>query len=289
MKPELSKFSVKGLFGYLTYELNDLNAESSIFIIGNNGSGKSTIFRLISALIESRWHTFHEVVFEELSFVFQKGEKEYSYNFRKRESVEWQTKDGEWRSLVQGSWREFNELEGTRQQAEWIYRNSSEVGKARCGRHWTTPERSHVGDSELVRYWKEMNSNNISNEQLDFDETSHPDLEALKPLGIQFVQANRLLELHEDQEVRPGKRIYREERRNPPRAPIYQISDLLRDKIRSQITGAFIKRDTIGNEALNTWLSLGDITESEKLRSVHQLAQDIEKIESAFSEFSQNA
>lgn len=288
MKPKLKSIGVKGLFGYLTYVLNELNTENAIFVIGNNGSGKSTIFNLVSALIEARWHTFHEVVFDELSFIFEIEEKEVIYNFRKRESVEWKDADDNWQPLVQGSWREFSEIENLSQQAEWIFRNCSEIGRAKCGRHWTTPTRSHVNASELVRYYKHKYAPRDGQEQLTMSESSYPDMEDLKTLKVQFIQANRLLMLDDDSDKRHERSRW-EERPRPKREPIYQISDLLRENIRSQITGAFIQRDTIGNAALNTWLSQGDGQSDDDSIGVHELAQKIDKIEDAFSAFSQTA
>jgi ABC-type lipoprotein export system ATPase subunit len=287
MTPKLKKICVKDLFGYLTYELVDLDSESSIFIIGNNGSGKSTVFKMIAALIESRWHTFHEVVFGEISFTFNIAGKEAFYRFRKQENVEWQDAHGEWHFLVQGSLRELNELEGIKQKAEWIFRNSSDVTRAKCGIHWSIPKRRHVTDGELVNYWE--SNNPLKEEHVDLADTSHPDMNPLNGLNVQFIQSNRLLALGDDNEIRHDLRSSRHEQRNTARAPIYQIDDLLRDKIRRQITGAFIQRDTIGNKALNTWLSQGNASENKEVKTVHELAKEIGEIESAFSEFSRSA
>lgn len=289
MKPELKHLRVKGLFGYLTYELSDLNSENSIFIIGNNGSGKSTIFNLIEALIDCKWHTFHEVLFEELSFGFQSDVEEFSYDFRKNENIEWRDTTGEWKILSQGSWREFTQLERPSEKAQWIFENCSEVGRANCGRHWKVPGNSHVNAKELENYYRQNYSPKRDRRKSEVFNSENPNMEPLQELNVQFIQANRLHAIVDEDAEEFEYARYRSKRPRPPRSPIYQISELLREKINSQITGAFVQRDTIGNEALNTWLSQDGDSESESVVGVHDLAKKIDVIENAFSEFSQTA
>ncbi len=289
MTPKLEKIRVKDLFGYLSYELSDLNSERAIFVIGNNGSGKSTIFRLIEALVQRRWHTFHEVVFSEISFSFVTDDEKVTYNFRKNQNVEWQDELGEWYLLVQSSVREYLELDSQKLRAEWIFNNDSNVNRASCGRHWSIPGKRHMRDIELIKYWEVQNLKPEDHDLVELGDATHPNMERINSVRVQFIQANRLLALESQSDAENGERYYREKKKRNFRQPIYQISDLLREKIRSQITRAFIQRDTIGNTALNAWLSQGNASLYEGGESVHQLAARIDEIESSFSQFSRNA
>ncbi len=285
---QLEQIRVKKLFGYLSYDISDLASGRSTFIIGNNGSGKSTIFRMISALIEGRWHVFHEVKFEEIHFRFSSTDNGYvsiEYSFRKKPDVEWMDENGEWRNLAQGSVEEYLRLEDNRDRAEWIFRNDTNVKRARCGRHWATPNQRHLNDIELVKYWE---ANRLDRRKVSEDESqeaSAPDMERLQGLEVQFIQANRLHALETSNPSERENPYLRSRARRFLQEPIYQVNNYLQEEMRKQITRAFLERDTIGNNALNKWLAQGRDRQVHDKYSVHELAEKIDKIESAVSDF----
>ena len=71
----IKKFEVRGLFGYHSYDLN-MTTDSLSTVIGTNGLGKTTIFRVVESLLGGEKESFtflFDIPFEEISVCFVNG------------------------------------------------------------------------------------------------------------------------------------------------------------------------------------------------------------------------
>lgn len=70
----ITRFQVKKLFGHKNYDLK--LQENTIILVGENGSGKSTILRLIYYFLAGEWHEIAKFEFEKL--IITVNEKEFT-------------------------------------------------------------------------------------------------------------------------------------------------------------------------------------------------------------------
>lgn len=70
-KIELSRIIAKNLFGYVNYDLKDLDKNPVNFIISQNGMGKTTTLNLLNDLSTRKFTSFYHTKFDKLFFSFK--------------------------------------------------------------------------------------------------------------------------------------------------------------------------------------------------------------------------
>jgi Predicted ATP-binding protein involved in virulence len=67
---KIESIAIKNLFGYYTYDIH-LEEKGELFIItGLNGTGKTTIMRILDNLSQGKLHYFYELPFDSISIKF---------------------------------------------------------------------------------------------------------------------------------------------------------------------------------------------------------------------------
>jgi len=148
MQSKLSKIEVVGLFGYLTYEIDDLDTAPVNFIIAKNGMGKTTILKLLDGLSGNRFELFRRTEFESISFTFSDDTIKFSKDERGKVLWQLKTKEGETepKKLPHGLWAQPDD----KQKVIWLEKHSEIVNRAFCGKHWTVNGHGHYDAKEVL-------------------------------------------------------------------------------------------------------------------------------------------
>lgn len=151
MNYQLRKFEITGLFGrnkVATVLLDENDGVS--FLTGRNGSGKTTILRLIRALAESDWHTILGVPFSSLVASFQNP------NRNVLEINIFEVKNGKQLRAVEDASELVNEkLKSNVKDVIAILHARGVIKKAKCGAHWADSQNSHMTDDVVVKKYKQ--------------------------------------------------------------------------------------------------------------------------------------
>ena len=73
---KLIKFSAENVYGYLKFDItfnNDLS-----FLVGGNGSGKTTVLKLIQAILTPNLKDIYLIPYEKMALEFEKDNKKYT-------------------------------------------------------------------------------------------------------------------------------------------------------------------------------------------------------------------
>ncbi len=81
----LKSISVKGLYGYMNKNINFL--ENEIYLVGSNGSGKSSILRIIDAFFSKNINFFETLDCENIIFEFENQGKNYKVSLEWKEEI----------------------------------------------------------------------------------------------------------------------------------------------------------------------------------------------------------
>jgi len=152
MQSKLSKIEVVDLFGYLTYEINELDSKPVNFIIAKNGMGKTTILKLLHGLSHNQFEIFRRTEFTSISFTFKNGSEKDTIKFSRDKvgQVLWHLKTAKGKTkpkkLPYGFWEQPDE----RRKVIWLEEHSNMVERAGCGRHWTVNGSGHYDEEEVL-------------------------------------------------------------------------------------------------------------------------------------------
>lgn len=153
MQSNLLKIKVVDLFGYLTYQIEDLDEDIVNFIIAKNGMGKTTILKLLQGLSDNQFEVFRRTDFKSISFTFNNGVEENTIKFfrdKKGNKILWYLENQEdekaAKELPYGFWAQKNK-EG---KVIWLEEHTDVVERARCGRHWTVNGHGHYDEEEVL-------------------------------------------------------------------------------------------------------------------------------------------
>ncbi len=64
MPAKIDQFKIKGLHGYKTFDLR--LRDNTLILVGENGSGKTTVLRLLFYLLSGQWLYLAQYDFQEL-------------------------------------------------------------------------------------------------------------------------------------------------------------------------------------------------------------------------------
>ncbi len=238
---EISSLSVENLFGAYSYNIQGLNSNPS-YIIGPNGSGKTTILNLIHAICQKNWAYISRIRFDALKVKVYVKNKAYIIHFQKNEkgSVDWDI-------YQENDTPHFHELAmfpeeyysfSVNQRARWIHKNFSEVSFAFCGRHWKDAENQHMNASVLVKkYEKSSPPQNNS--------TSTPELiDILESFKTKLIPADRLVKFE----------LENNENEDDHTHIMMHISRAIQLTINRNFTQAFQSKLSLDNDFINRWL-----------------------------------
>ena len=152
MQSKLSKIEVVGLFGYLKYQIDDLDTTPVNFIIAKNGMGKTTILKLLQGLSDNKFEIFRKTDFKSISFTFRNGVEENTIKFFRNEKgkILWYLKTQEneidSKELPYGFWAQADK----KRKAAWLEEHTDMVERAGCGVHWTVNGHGHYNADEVL-------------------------------------------------------------------------------------------------------------------------------------------
>ena len=78
---KLTKIEIDNLYGYINYSINLLD---QTFLVGINGTGKSSILRIIDAFFSKKISFFHNLNFKKISLFFEQNKEEFYIELKKR-------------------------------------------------------------------------------------------------------------------------------------------------------------------------------------------------------------
>ena len=78
---KLTKIEINNLYGYINYSINLLD---QTFLVGINGTGKSSILRIIDAFFSKKISFFHNLNFKKISLFFEQNKEEFYIELKKR-------------------------------------------------------------------------------------------------------------------------------------------------------------------------------------------------------------
>ena len=78
---KLTKIEINNLYGYINYSINLLD---QTFLVGINGTGKSSILRIIDAFFSKKISFFHNLNFKKISLFFEQKKEEFYIELKKR-------------------------------------------------------------------------------------------------------------------------------------------------------------------------------------------------------------
>ena len=78
---KLTKIEINNLYGYINYSINLLD---QTFLVGINGTGKSSILRIIDAFFSKKISFFHNLNFKKISLFFEQNKEEFYIKLKKR-------------------------------------------------------------------------------------------------------------------------------------------------------------------------------------------------------------
>lgn len=182
MKPILENFSIKKLFGEESFDwkINAFPDEYVSFISGINGTGKTTILKLMEAFGEGNWLPILNTTFNEISLKFDVGT-----------IVVLRSSDSDdddvmrWKLKVTGDIPTSESDDETVDQKVDRYIEDGLVKELFCG-HWAIvdSEYNHVETKEQVVNYIETNSDQV--------EIELPTARFLRAWNVKLVPSNRL-------------------------------------------------------------------------------------------------
>ena len=78
---KLTKIEIDNLYGYINYSINLLD---QTFLVGINGTGKSSILRIIDAFFSKKISFFYNLNFKKISLFFEQNKEEFYIELKKR-------------------------------------------------------------------------------------------------------------------------------------------------------------------------------------------------------------
>ena len=197
MNINISSIEVKKLFGYLTYDIKELNNDIVTFIIGKNGMGKTTILKLLNKIGEQSFSEFRTTQFDSLKFVFRVGRTSKAVYFKKNKkgNCQWRVETGKTKSKFQDLPFGYSDLMSDNEKVEFLEKNTSEVQLEPCGNHWSVNGRGHHGAKQVLKLMapiikeKYITEKNVNTEELLF----------LKEFKVAFISADRLTKTEDDE------------------------------------------------------------------------------------------
>lgn len=72
-KGKIKNIKVKSLFGLFNYDI-PLEDSGVTILVGVNGSGKTTIFRILNSILEKNFHNILDVGFDSFEVYFENGD-----------------------------------------------------------------------------------------------------------------------------------------------------------------------------------------------------------------------
>jgi len=206
MKVSLSRVIVKDLFGYVDFDIKNLEKNIVNFLVAMNGMGKTTILKMLWDLSTKNFTSFNLTDYTFLKFSFVKinehGALTDSYinlHFKKdkRGQVIWAyindleiDEKPTFKPIPTG----FASLITDQEKIIWLSKNSDKVSnvvkRAQCNIHWTVNGKGHMNDQEAL---EKVNSDikNLKKNKTTLDEFSF-----LNGWAAYFIPINRVTSLN---------------------------------------------------------------------------------------------
>lgn len=197
MKVDLIKIEVKKLFGYLTYNIDNLDVDLVTFVIGKNGMGKTTILNLIFNLGDQRFSIFRSVEFDNIKFKFRCGRLLKTVEFKKDSKgiCKWRIITSDRKTSFQVLPFGFSDLMSDFEKVKLLEKETTEVKLLSCGRHWSVNGRGHLDEEEVLRQMKPFIDSKYSGDRV----VNTDEINFLKSWNVSFISADRLTKTEDDE------------------------------------------------------------------------------------------
>lgn len=274
MEPILEAVKVEKLFGYLDYTIPNISHSNLIFIIGDNGIGKTTILKLIQALSNRNLQYFNSLIFEKIEFKFIVDEVDINLAVRRNgKTLQWSLVNcgeaDDWHEVIMMP-LEYRNLKTNKQKADWLYENTDTIELAHCGRHWKDAEVNHMREKDLIE--KYDTSFSIKSD----DAVSSEKAEFLRNFKTRFVSINRLDKKNNNPYNYPN---------NEEIDPIDEINSKIAFNISSLYEQAYHSKIELDNNFINSIIN-SDQLQSNESEDINKKIEEINNTESRFQKYS---